>query len=117
RRLVNPPAEEVVRVMRMLSAALERRQDLPDALRQRRQCLWRSAIDPVVIAWDGGPLRLKLRLPSPLAEAAPRYRVALEDGECLDGRCDDDAEAKPVERTVEGIRYVTREIIIHETLP
>ena len=116
-RLVKPPAEAILRVLRMLGAPLERRQDLPDALRQRRQFLWRRAIDPVVIAWDGEPLRLKLRLPSPLAEAAPRYRVALEDGECLEGRCDDDAEAKPVERTVEGIRYVTRQIIIPDQLP
>src|SRR6266480_3981874 len=116
-RLVKPPAEAILRVLRMLGAPLERRQDLPDALRQRRQFLWQRSIDPVVIAWDGGPLRLKLRLPSPLAEAAPRYRVALEDGECLEGRCDDDAEAKPVERTVEGMRYVTRQIIIPEQLP
>src|SRR5437016_2950529 len=116
-RLVKPPAEAILRVLRMLGAPLERRQDLPDALRQRQQFLWRRAINPVVIAWDGGPLRLKLRLPSPLAEAAPRYRVALEDGECLEGRCDDDAEAKPVERTVEGMRFVTRQIIIPEQLP
>src|SRR5438132_13707657 len=104
-RLVKPPAEAILRVLRMLGAPLERRQDLPDALRQRRQVLWQRAINPVGIAWDGGPLRLKLHLPSPLAEAAPRYRAALAAGEGLDGRCDGDAHAKPVARTVDGMRY------------
>src|SRR5438067_11894790 len=79
-RLVKPPAEAILRVLRMLGAPLERRQDLTDALRQRRQFLWRRAIDPVVIAWDGGPLRLMLRLPSHWAVASQRYRVEREVG-------------------------------------
>jgi hypothetical protein len=42
--------------------------DLAGALRQRRQSLMQRIIDPVVVAWDGGPW-LKLRLPGPLAAA------------------------------------------------
>jgi 4-alpha-glucanotransferase len=79
--------------------------------------LWQRAIDPVVIAWDGRPLRLKLRVPSALAEMAARYRLVLEDGGDLEGTCSNPSEIRPVERTVEGVRYVVRQLIVPEKLP
>jgi 4-alpha-glucanotransferase len=116
-RLMPPPSEAILRVLSILGAPVERMDDLAGALRQRRQFLMQRAIDPVVVAWDGAPLRLKLRLPSPLAAAEPRYRIDLESGEFVEGKCQIDLRIKPVERCIEGVCYVTRWIVFPESLP
>src|SRR4029450_4194067 len=116
-RLMQPPPEAVLRVLNFLGAPVERMDDLAGALRQRRQFLMRRAIGAVVVAWDGGPLRLKLRLPGPLAAAEPRYRIALESGEFFEGKCQRDFRIKPVERCIEGARYVGQWIVFPEKLP
>ena len=115
-RLAQPSPEAILRVLRTSGAPVERMDDVPDAVRARRQSLWRRAIDPVVIAWDGGPLRLKLRLPSRLADTAARYRIALESAEILEGLCRSDG-LNSAERIVEGERYVTRRLLVPEKLP
>jgi 4-alpha-glucanotransferase len=116
-RLIQSPPETILRVLSILDAPVERMDDLADAQRQRRQFLWRRGINPVLVAWDGHPLSFKLRLPSPLAATEPRYRVALESGEILKGTCQSDARTKPVERSIEGVCYVTRWISLPEALP
>jgi 4-alpha-glucanotransferase len=115
--LIHSPAEAILEVLRILGAPVERMQDLPDALRQRQQFLYQRAIDPVLVAWNGDPLRLKLRVPSQLAAAEPRYRIVLEDGEVLEGSCHKDRDTRPAERSVEGARYVTQVVIVPEKLP
>jgi 4-alpha-glucanotransferase len=116
-RLMQPPPEAILRVLNILGAPVERMDDLADALRQRRQFLTQRAIDPVIVAWDGGPLRFKLRLPTPLAAAEPRYRIDLESGEFFEGKCQRDFRIKPVERCIEGGRYVGQWIVFPEKLP
>ena len=115
--LMQPPPEAILRVLNILGAPVERMDDLAGALRQRRQFLMQRAIDPVVVAWDGGPLRLKVRLPIPLAAAELRYRIDLESGEFVEGKCQSDFRIKPGERSIEGVRYVTRWIVFPESLP
>ena len=115
--LMRPPPEAILRVLNILGAPVERMGDLAGALRQRRQFLIQRAIDPVVIAWDGAPLRLKLRLPSPLAAAEPRYRIELESGEVVEGKCQSDFRTKPVESRIEGVCYVARRIVFPGPLP
>ena len=116
-RLMQPPPEAILRVLKILGAPVERMDDLAGALRERRQFLMQRAIDPVIVAWDGAPLRAKLRLPSPLAAAEPRYRIDLESGEFCEGKCQTDVGTKPIERCIEGVRYVTQRIVFPEKLP
>jgi 4-alpha-glucanotransferase len=116
-RLNRPPPEAILRVLRILGAPVERMADLRDALRERRQFLFARGIEPVVIAWDGNPLELKLRLAHPEKAVEPRYRVTLQNGESLEGRCRIDAKTKPVERRVEGVRYLTQRIVLTDRLP
>jgi len=116
-RLIQPPPEAILRVLGILGAPVARMDDLADARRQRQQFLMQRAIDPVVVAWDGGPLRLKLRLPGPLAAAEPRYRIDLESGEFFEGKCQRDFRIKPVERCLEGVRYVAQWTVFPEKLP
>jgi len=116
-RLTRPPPETILCVLRVLGAPVERMDDLHDALRQRRQFLFERGIEPVVVAWDGNPLEFKLRLAHRDAGAEPRYRVTLESGESFEGQCRIDAKTKPVERYVEGARYVTHRIVVPDNLP
>ena len=116
-RLMQPAPEAILCVLKILGAPVERMDDLAGALRERRQFLMQRAIEPVLVAWDGGPLRLKLRLPSRLAGAEPRYRIDLETGESLESKCQLDFRTKPLERCVEGVRYVAQWIVFPEKLP
>src|SRR5262245_657750 len=116
-RLMQPAPEAILRVLNILGAPVERVGDLAGALRQRRQSLMQRMIDPVVVAWDGGPLRLKLRLPAPLAAMEARYRIDLESGEFLESKCQRDVRIKPVESCIEGVRYVRQWFIFPEKLP
>jgi 4-alpha-glucanotransferase len=116
-RLMQPPPEAILQVLRTLGAPVERMNDLADALRQRRQFLMQRGVAPVVVAWDGGPLRFKLRLPSALAATEPRYRIALETGECFEGKCASDVVNKPIEHCVEGAQYMAQWIVFPEKLP
>lgn len=115
--LIQSPPESILGVLRILGAPVEQMDDLADALRQRRHFLYQRAIDPVLVAWNGGPLRLKLRVPSQFAAAEPRYRIVLENGELLEGSCHKDRETRPAERSVEGVRYVTQVVLVPEKLP
>jgi 4-alpha-glucanotransferase len=116
-RLNQPPAEAILRVLRILGAPVERMDDLGDALRERRQFLFTRGIEPVAIAWNGNPLELKLRLAHPENVVEPSYHLTLESGECLEGRCRNDAKTKPLERQVEGTRYLTQRVVLPDRLP
>jgi 4-alpha-glucanotransferase len=116
-RLTESPKEAILAVLRMLGAPVERMDDLAEALRQRRQFLWRRGIDPVVIAWDGGPARMKVRVPSQLAEMPARYHVALENGDTREGICRSDTSIAPPHQQLENLSYVARRLILPERLP
>lgn len=111
------PVEAVLQVLKALGASLERMEDVPDALRERRLSLYRSSLDPVVVGWDGRLLNLKLRFAAKHAEEPIRYEVELEGSESRAGAC----EARPFTRAkvevIEGIQYGARLISIPETFP
>jgi 4-alpha-glucanotransferase len=116
-QLVEPPAEAILSVLRTLGAPVEKMSDLPDAIRERRQFLWRRAIDPVTTNWEGSMPAIKLRLPVFLARRAAHYEIRLDGGAVMRGRCRSNGQAKPPRRTVEGVTYVTRRLAIPEKPP
>ncbi len=116
-RWVESPPEAIVRVLGMLGAPLERMHDIKDALRQRRELLWQRVIEPVIVAWDGRPVKLKLRLPGRLADAAANYKVVLESAESREGQCHGVPGINAPEQSVEGQRYVTRSLLLPDRVP
>ena len=116
-RFVEPPREALLGVLRMLGAPVEGMEDLADGLHQRRQFLWGQTIEPVVVAWDSGPLSFNLRLPGQLAETPVHHRVVLESGESVDGTCRDDVRRRPAQRCIEGVPFVTRRVTLEQPLP
>ena len=101
------PPEAVLAVLKSLDAPINSHADILSALRQRRQELWQEPVEPVLVAWEGTPLRFKLRVPERLAEAETRYRIVLETGEIVDGECDKGTHPLYT-REVEGTQYVAR---------
>jgi 4-alpha-glucanotransferase len=116
-RLNEPPEEALLSVLRMLGAHAEKMSDVVGALRERRQFLWRQVIDPVIVAWDSAPCRLKLRLPRQLAETVANYSIALESGGTIEGALREDPNLKPAPRQVEGGEYVARCFHLPRQLP
>lgn len=115
-RPVTAVPEIVLSVLRMLGAPIEHLDDVAEALRHRRQSLWRRAAEPVMIAWDGAPLVLKLRLPAELAESAVHYHLELEDGTEMDGQCQSAATISP-QRNIEGTAYIARQLTAGGAIP
>src|SRR4051794_24546441 len=73
--------EALVAVLRALGAPLGKVADAADARRQREQALWRRVVEPVLLAWDGNPGEVSLRLPARLADQPLDCRLELESGE------------------------------------
>lgn len=111
------PPEAILSVLNSLGAPLRSQEDLPDALRERRQAQWQRCIEPVTVAWQNHPLKIKLRLPSRLAQAVIIGEIFLETGERLEGRCEDVRGIEPVFKEVEGARYVARCLLLQAPVP
>jgi len=104
------PVEALLSVLRSLGAPIESLKDLPDAWHQTRRTLYRRAVEPVVVGWEGGPLTLKLWLPERLAETEVRASIALESGEWLDAECFEEPNAARALRQMQDERYVVRRL-------
>jgi 4-alpha-glucanotransferase len=111
---VEPPPEAIVKVLRMLGAAIEKLDDLAGAIRERRQLLWRREVPAVVTTWGGNQPHIKVRIRQPHGDRPIRYRIELEDGGTIAGKCREHEHHRAVARTIEGITYVARSLVIPE---
>jgi 4-alpha-glucanotransferase len=114
---VEPPPEALLSVLRSLGAPVERMSDLGNAVRERRQFLWRRVIDPVVTVWEGNSPRIKVRLPGSVIDSAAHYELVLESGAVLRGECVFDPRSNPAPRTVEGAEHIARALVIADKPP
>lgn len=116
-RRIQPPPETLLATLRALGAAVEGFQDVPAALRERRWARWQRCCEPVVLAWEGGPVRLELRLPAGLANGPGAAHFQLESGEVRSVGCD--LARSPTRQGVEeeGVRYVAKRLALPGTLP
>ena len=110
-------AESLLGALKALGAPLSTFEDVPSALRERRQRLTQRMMEPVIVAWDGGPAVITVSLPVSDAQAPATGRLELEWGEAIDWKWS--AEAMPVTETIdiEGKRYVRKRITISQKLP
>ena len=68
-------------ILRSLGAPIERLRDVAAAWRERHQAEWQRPLEPVVVAWDGGPAQVELRLPRDRAAGPVACRLEFENGE------------------------------------
>jgi 4-alpha-glucanotransferase len=71
--------ESLLAILAALDAPVEGSADVAEALKERRAELGSQLIEPVVVAWEGGPLELDLRL-GPADGSSLACHVDLEDG-------------------------------------
>ena len=111
------PPDAILSVLGSLGAPVRAHDDLPDALRERRQAQWQRCIEPITVAWRDRPFKIKLRLPERWAQSQIAAEVILENGARLDARCEDVPGVKPVLKEIEGVRYVARYLLVQAPLP
>ncbi len=100
--------------LKALGAPVASLNDVPSALRERRQALSRRIMEPVTVAWDGGPPVVIVRLPANFADNDIAGRLVLESGESREFKVPAGAEEST---EIEGLRYVTRTITLPQKLP
>jgi len=109
--------QALLHVLRALGAAVDSVEDVPSALEERRQALWECRIDPLVVAWDGGPVEQQLRLPAARASGSVVCELQLENGDVRTWTCrlEDLPDATGAE--LSGMRYVAKRLTLPGKLP
>ena len=111
------PPEAILSVLKSLGAAVESMPDVANALRARHQELWQRTIEPVTVAWQDQPLKIKLRLPVGLAQLPVIGEIFLEGGERIEGQFDEIKITPPLIKKVEGALYIARTLVRRAPLP
>jgi 4-alpha-glucanotransferase len=109
--------EALLAVLRLLGAPMATVQDIPSAWRERRQAMWQQKLEPVVVVWDGKPLRLKLRLPSHMSEVSLTGHLTQESGERQSWEWHGVDLPSLGRVTVEGTGYILKRLPLPERLP
>ncbi len=118
RRTHEASPDTLLAVLRALGTPLEHLKDVPQALEMRRQALWQQPIEPVIIAWDGLPEPLTVRLPVDEAEGEIALEVLCEDGSLRRWTCDLSTVRRRVRAMMVGRkRYLCKQIPWPENLP
>jgi len=95
-------------ILRSLGAPIERLRDIPAALRERHQAEWQRPLEPVVVAWDGGPAPVELRLPQDRAAGPVACRLDFENGETRAWTLNLARLRTLRMEEIEGVRYVAK---------
>jgi len=117
RRRCQASQESLLGVLKALGAPVASIGDVPAALRERKQSLYRRIIEPVTVARDGEPAVVKVCLPSKAAGAPVTGRLELESGESRTWQWT--SGEMPVVSTadVEGTHYIIKEVVLPDKLP
>jgi 4-alpha-glucanotransferase len=109
--------ETLLAVLGLLGAPVRTLEDVPSAYREKQKTLWQCPLEPVAVAWDGGPCRLEVRLPLKDAYNSIDCHLKLETGRELRWKwCAGDADIIGNTET-EGLKYVVRILPLKDRLP
>jgi len=110
-------SESILAILRSLGAPIVTFQDIPSAYRERRQALWQRMLEPVIVARDGQPPPIKIRLPLGDAGAAVNCHLKLETGEERKYEWRDGAPDVIETAEVEGVKYAVKQLTLSGQLP
>jgi 4-alpha-glucanotransferase len=114
-RVASP--ETLLRVLQVLGAPVAKLGDARAALRERMHEEAVRPVEPVHVAWDGGPVGIPLRLPARQARGALHCRLQQEDGTEQSWVCRID-DLQPAGRArVGGGTFVVKQLELPEKLP
>jgi 4-alpha-glucanotransferase len=116
-RVQEASPEALLAVLRVLGAPLRNIDDAGDALRQRREAEWRRPLEPVLLAWDGQPGDVSLRLPAATAGRAEFHLQFDESDESRSWSCPVGELPVVGGAEVEGVAYSVRRVTLPRSLP
>ncbi|MFG0297312.1 MAG: 4-alpha-glucanotransferase [Maioricimonas sp. JB045] len=107
RRLAD--SDSLIRLLNAWGVPIERAEQAPALLRERRQTLWRRILEPVCVAWDGNGT-VPLRLPEAIANGPFRAHLHCENGDeySWEGKLQDLNSTR--RRTIDGEACVVRHL-------
>lgn len=119
--------DSLLTLLQGFGVCLKNPEEAADALRKRRQDLWRTILDPVVVAWDG-QAGIRLRLPADLASGGTFHgRIHFDGGEpdvrSTNGEPDYEwtgnfRDLPSVRQGAnEGVDYVVQRLAVPQSLP
>jgi 4-alpha-glucanotransferase len=110
------PVESLLAVLRALGAPVASLNDVPSALRERRQAIWQRPLEPVTIAWGGGNPVLRVRLPAGAPDSLVGH-LKVESRRSQPFKWHS-AELPVLETAdIEGMSYAARQITLPSGLP
>jgi len=109
--------EALIATLQALGAPILKLDDIPSAIRERRQALWQNYTDPVLVTQNGHLAPIKLRLPSSMVDTPVDITVSLEDGDQAYWHFQSKDLPTIEKADVNGMIYVTKRIRIPMKLP
>ncbi|MFC1893048.1 4-alpha-glucanotransferase [Chloroflexota bacterium] len=109
--------DALLAILKSLGAPLATIHDVPPAWRQRRQALWQLPLEPVVVAWDGKPILMKIRLPVAIADKQIECHLRMESGEWQHWRLSGSDLSLIEAAETEGTTYLVKKLPIPGGLP
>ncbi len=76
--------EALLAILQAMGASIASVEDVPSAIREKRQEHWRQTLEPVIVIWDNETLTVNLHLPSALVESSIKASLVMENGEQKD---------------------------------
>jgi 4-alpha-glucanotransferase len=73
------PPETIMAILATLGHPIHTPDDIGSAWTEARRRIWQSALEPVVVAWDGRPIEVSVRLPANFHNRSLRSRLLLEE--------------------------------------
>jgi len=109
--------ESILQALKALAIELRTQEDAAEVLRRSRLEQWRTATEPVTVAWSGQASSFTLRTPVDLSPRRIQCRLTLEEGEAV--QWDVNLSRVKVERSTlsEGTRFELRSIGLPANLP
>jgi 4-alpha-glucanotransferase len=104
-------------ILKSMGAPLATIQDVPSALRQYRQALWRQWLEPVAVVWDNRPVSIKARLPAILTDKSIECHLQMESGEWQHWQCIGSDLSSTDVAEIEGTQYVVKALPLPGGLP
>jgi alpha-1,4-glucan:alpha-1,4-glucan 6-glycosyltransferase/4-alpha-glucanotransferase len=109
--------ESLLRTLKGLGAAIETLDDVPQAIRGRRQDLWRRVLEPVTVSWDGEAPEITVRLPASVSTGRWVATVELEGGGRRRAAGTIASMAVTSSEEVEGTKYHARSLSLSGEIP
>jgi 4-alpha-glucanotransferase len=109
--------ESLLAVLNALGAEVSRIDDIPAAVRAKRQQYWQRIIEPVAVVWNDETPHIDVRFPASVMGSVVKASIKLETGEekTFEWRPD---ESSVIDSTLnEGTQYVSLRLNLSEHLP